>query len=145
VQELEALKVVAVQRLIGGQEEFDLGLGAVAAAGPLPITSTRMSHPWDALCRAYERLGFDTATDTDVVFRDLSLVWMSSPVTPSIAAATTDRACTSSPTLVRSGNTGPPTNVGWVERAATARSPTNVVSEAPARGPVSPTGSRHTV
>ncbi len=29
-----------------------------------------------------------------------------SPVTPSIAAATTDRACTSSPTLVRSENTG---------------------------------------
>jgi hypothetical protein len=31
----------------------------------------------------------------------LSLAWTSSPVTPSIAAAATDRACTSSPTLVR--------------------------------------------
>lgn len=31
---------------------------------------------------------------------------------PSIAAATTDRACTSSPTLVRSVNTGASTNVG---------------------------------
>ncbi len=32
--------------------------------------------------------------------------WTSSPVTPSIAAATTDQACTSSPTLVRSIHTG---------------------------------------
>ena len=38
-QELEALKVVAAQQFIGGQEQFDLGLEAVAAAGPLPITS----------------------------------------------------------------------------------------------------------
>src|SRR5262245_42893543 len=36
----------------------------------------------------------------------VSLAWTSSPVTPSIAAAATDRACTSSPTLVRSVNTG---------------------------------------
>src|SRR3954465_2499750 len=36
----------------------------------------------------------------------VSLDWNSSPVTPSIAAAATDRACTSSPTLVRSVNTG---------------------------------------
>ncbi len=36
----------------------------------------------------------------------VSFVWISSPVTPSIAAAATDRACTSSPTLVRSINTG---------------------------------------
>ena len=35
-----------------------------------------------------------------------------SPVTASIAAATTDRACTSSPTLVRSRTPGPPTTVG---------------------------------
>jgi len=78
-QELEALKVVAAQRLIGGQDEFDLGLDAVAAAGPLPITSTRMSHLWDALCRAYEGLGFDAATGGDVVFRDLVLARIIEP------------------------------------------------------------------
>jgi putative transposase len=36
----------------------------------------------------------------------VNFVWISSPVTLSIAAATTDGACTSSPTLVRSVNTG---------------------------------------
>jgi 3-hydroxyisobutyrate dehydrogenase-like beta-hydroxyacid dehydrogenase len=35
----------------------------------------------------------------------VSVDWNKSPVTPSIAAAATDRACTSSPTLVRSVNT----------------------------------------
>jgi Transposase DDE domain len=78
-QELEALKVVAAHRLIGGQDEFDLGLDAVAAAGPLPITSTRMGHLWEALCRAYESLGFETATGGDVVFRDLVLARIIEP------------------------------------------------------------------
>jgi len=77
--ELEALKVVAAQRLIGGQDELDLGLEVVAAAGPLPITSTRMSHLWEALCRAYESLGFVEATGGDVVFRDLVLARIIEP------------------------------------------------------------------
>ena len=78
-QELEALKVVAAQRLIGGQDELDLGLEAVAAAGPLPITSTRMSHLWEALCRAYESLAFLQATSGDVMFRDLVLARIIEP------------------------------------------------------------------
>ena len=39
-----------------------------------------------------------------------------SPVTPSIAAETTDRACTSGPALVRSVTPGPPTHVGTAEQ-----------------------------
>jgi hypothetical protein len=34
---------------------------------PLPITSSRAAHLWDALCRAYQVLGFDTVADE--VFR----------------------------------------------------------------------------
>ncbi len=38
-----------------------------------------MSHLWDALCRAYEGLGFDAATGGDVVFRDLVLARIIEP------------------------------------------------------------------
>jgi len=37
----------------------------------LPITCTRTAHLWDALCRAYDVLGFDQATGGDEVFRQL--------------------------------------------------------------------------
>ena len=82
--EVEALRAVAAQRIAAGQDELDLGLGLglVAAAesgGPLPITSTRMGHLWDALCRAYEALGFDTATGGDEVFRQLVLARIVEP------------------------------------------------------------------
>jgi hypothetical protein len=66
--ELEALKAAARQRLAEGQGVLDLGLDAaaeavvaVAGSGPLPITSSRMGHLWDALSRAYDALGFDEA------------------------------------------------------------------------------------
>jgi hypothetical protein len=72
-QELEALKAVARQRLAHGQGEFDLGLdtaaAAVASSGPLRIVSSRMSHLWDALSRAYDALGFAEAAGGDEVFR----------------------------------------------------------------------------
>jgi hypothetical protein len=74
-QELEALKAVARQRLAHGQGEFDLGLdtaaAAVASSGPLRIVSSRMSHLWDALSRAYDALGFAEAAGGDEVFRQL--------------------------------------------------------------------------
>lgn len=41
--ELEALKAAAQQRIAAGQAELDLGLEA-AGGGPLPITSSKMSH-----------------------------------------------------------------------------------------------------
>src|SRR3954453_18655132 len=58
--ELEGLKVVARQRLAGGQEELDLGAGPAgpgrSGGTPLPIISSRMSQLWDALGHAYEVL-----------------------------------------------------------------------------------------
>src|SRR3954469_3367272 len=61
--ELEALKAAARRRLAAGQLELDFGkaFSRPAAGGPLPITSSRMGHLWDALCRAYEALGFAQA------------------------------------------------------------------------------------
>jgi hypothetical protein len=56
------------------------GLGAPAeAGGPLPITSARMGHLWDALCVAYVALGFDQATEGDEVFRQLVLARIIEP------------------------------------------------------------------
>ena len=82
-QELEALKVAARQRLAGGQGELELGLGtaAVAATGsaPLPITSSQMSHLWQALGTVYEVLGFDRAVGGDEVFRQLVLARIIEP------------------------------------------------------------------
>jgi Transposase DDE domain len=73
--ELEVLKAVARQRLAAGQGELDLGLAPAEPAGrgggPLPITSSRMGHLWDALMHAYRVLGFDRATGGDEVFRHL--------------------------------------------------------------------------
>jgi len=81
-EDVEALKAAAKQRIEEGQAQFDLGLEVAAAAdsgGPLPITSTRMGHLWDALCRAYDALGFDDATDGDEVFRELVLARIIEP------------------------------------------------------------------
>jgi hypothetical protein len=82
-QELEALKAVARQRLVAGQGEFDLGLdtaaAAVASSGPLPISSSRMGHLWDGLCRAYDALGFTQATAGDEVFLQLVLARIIEP------------------------------------------------------------------
>ena len=77
--ELGALKAAARQRLTAGQAELDLGLGLDGSSGPLPITSSRMGHLWDALCRAYDALGFAAAARGDVVFRDLVLARIIEP------------------------------------------------------------------
>jgi len=78
--QLELLKAAARQRLAAGQGELDLGLETGAdGGGPLPITSSRMGHLWDALARAYEVLGFDAATDGDEVFRALVLARVIEP------------------------------------------------------------------
>ena len=70
---LAALKAAAAQRLAAGQAELDLGVAARSGSEPLPITSSRSAHLWDALCRAYEVLGFDKAAGGDEVFRQLVL------------------------------------------------------------------------
>jgi hypothetical protein len=77
--ELAALKTAAAARLTAGQTELDLGLTAGVEPGTLPITSSRMSHLWDALCVAYRVLGFDLATKGDNVFRDLVLARIIEP------------------------------------------------------------------
>jgi hypothetical protein len=68
---LAALKAAAVQRLAAGQAELDLGVAVRSGSEPLPITSSRAAHLWEALCRAYEVLGFDKATGRDEVFCQL--------------------------------------------------------------------------
>ena len=65
--EAEVLKAAARQRLVGGQDELELGLERTEPArrgsggGPLPITASRMGHLWDALSHAYDELGFGRA------------------------------------------------------------------------------------
>jgi hypothetical protein len=78
---VEVLKAAARQRLAAGLGELDLGLdGAVGGSGgPLPITSSRMEHLWEALACAYEVLGFESATEGDEVFRALVLARVIEP------------------------------------------------------------------
>jgi len=78
--QLEALKIAARQRLALGQDQLDLGLEpGVAGGGALPITSSRMAHLWDARSRSYSALGFEAATGSDAVFRDLVLARIIEP------------------------------------------------------------------
>ncbi|MDG4769736.1 IS1634 family transposase [Solwaraspora sp. WMMD792] len=78
--QLAVLKSVARQRLAAGQGELDLGLDDSSdAGGPLEITSSRMGHLWDALCRGYDQLGFAEATGGDEVFRQLVLARIIEP------------------------------------------------------------------
>ena len=79
--EVELLKAAARQRLAAGQDELDLGLqpDAGAGAGPLPITSSRMGHLWDALACGYAVLGLEQAAGGDKVFRDLVLARIIEP------------------------------------------------------------------
>jgi hypothetical protein len=76
--ELEALKAAAQQRIAAGQLELGLGLEP-AGGGPLPVTSSRMSHLVDSLERAYRVLGFEDAAGGDEVFRQLVLARIIEP------------------------------------------------------------------
>jgi len=77
--ELEALKAAAQQRIAAGQLELGLGLDGPGPAGPLPITSSRMSHLTDSLERAYRVLGLEDAASGDDVFRHLVLARIIEP------------------------------------------------------------------
>jgi hypothetical protein len=76
---LELLKAVARQRLAAGQGELGLGLDAGVPGGPLPISASRMGCLLDALQHAYRVLGFDQATGSDEVFRQLVLARIIEP------------------------------------------------------------------
>jgi hypothetical protein len=65
--ELEALRAAAQQRIAAGQLELDLGLDGPGPAGPLPITSSRMSQ------------GFEGPAGGDDVFRHLVLARIIEP------------------------------------------------------------------
>ena len=78
--EVEALKAAARHRLAQGQAVLDLDLDADgAAAGPARIVSSRAGHLWDSLARAYDALGFEVATEAEVVFRHLVLARIIEP------------------------------------------------------------------
>jgi hypothetical protein len=78
--EVEALKAAAGQRIAAGQTEPGLGLGDSGAAGPLPVTSSRMGCLLDARDRGYRVLGLDEAVGGgDGVFRQLVLARISEP------------------------------------------------------------------
>jgi hypothetical protein len=77
--ELAALKVVAEQRIVAGQQQLDLGLDAGVAVGPLEVVGSTAAHLWDALCRVYDSLGFDQAASGDEVFRALVLARIIEP------------------------------------------------------------------
>ena len=68
-----ALKAAAAQRMAAGQAQRDLGLAERSAADPLPITSSKSALLWEALCAAYNKVGFGKATDEDEAFRQLVL------------------------------------------------------------------------
>ena len=77
--ELAALKSAAAERLAAGQTELDLGISGSLEPGTLPILSSQMTHLWEALCAAYRVLGFESATKSDNVFRDLVLARIIEP------------------------------------------------------------------
>ena len=45
----------------------------------MEIVSSRPAHLWQALCRAYQVLGLDSAAGGDEVFRDLALARIIEP------------------------------------------------------------------
>jgi hypothetical protein len=101
---LAALKAAAAQRLAAGQAELDLGVVERSASEPLPITSSRSAHLWDALCRAYDVLGFDAAAGADEVFRQLVLARIIEPTSKADSLRVLDEtgvAAPSYPTLNR--------------------------------------------
>jgi Transposase DDE domain len=78
-EELAALRVVAEQRIVAGQQQLDLGLDGGVAVGPLEVVGSRAAHLWEALCRAYDSLGFERASGGDEVFRALVLARIIEP------------------------------------------------------------------
>lgn len=70
----------------------------------MPITSSRATHLWEALCRGYEVLGFDKAAGGDEVFRQLVLARIIEPTSKADSLrviAETGVAPVSYPTLNR--------------------------------------------
>jgi hypothetical protein len=74
--QLELLKAAAGRGAGGARSR----VGPPAeAGGPLPIIAAKMAHLWDALCTAYDALGFGQAAGGDEVFRRLVLARIIEP------------------------------------------------------------------
>ena len=69
----------AVDFMLERQAQLDLGLAARSESEPLPIISSKAGQMWDALCCAYDDLGFDEVTGGDEVFRQLVLARIIEP------------------------------------------------------------------
>jgi len=89
--ELAALKAAAAERLAAGQTVLDLGAAGRSGAGPLPITSSQMTHLWARLCAAYRVLGLESVAKGDNVFRDLVLARIIEPRTSPMPPAFVSR------------------------------------------------------
>ena len=89
--ELAALKAAAAERPDAGQTVLDLGVAGPSGAGPLPITSSLMTHLWAKLCAAYRVLGLESVAKGDNVFRDLVLARIIDPRTSPMPPAVVSR------------------------------------------------------
>ena len=89
---IAALKAAGAQRIAAGQGELDLGVAPRAASDPLPITSSKATHLWEALRHGYDVLGFDKATDGDEVFAQLVLARIIEPTSKADSLRVIDEA-----------------------------------------------------
>jgi hypothetical protein len=102
--QLAVLKAAADERLAAGQAELDLGVACRPGSAPLPITSSRAAHLWDALGCGYDVLGFDKAASGHDVFRQLVLARILEPTSKAESLRLLDEAgvaAASYPTLNR--------------------------------------------
>jgi hypothetical protein len=76
--ELEVLKTVAWQRMHANQDALELDDGQPSDQ-EAPIVASSARHLWEALCIAYQVLGFDRACGQDEVFRLLTLARVVEP------------------------------------------------------------------
>ena len=63
----------------------------------MEIVGSKAGHLWDALCRAYDSLGFDTATGGDEVFRALVLARIIEPTSKLDSLRVLDEAGVAAP------------------------------------------------
>ena len=95
-EDVEVFKAAARQRLHVGQDTLDFGDGRPEGEA-LPITSTQSKHLWDALCLAYDRLGFGDACGGDEVFKAVVLARLVEPTSKLATIRVLDELGTSPP------------------------------------------------
>ena len=100
-EDVEVLKAAARQRLHVDQDTLDFGDGRPEGEA-LPITSTQSKHLWDALCLAYDRLGFDGACGGDEAFKALVLARLVEPTSKLATIRVLDELGITRPAIARS-------------------------------------------